>query len=859
MEQRLLSCFPKETDEDSSKLEFEVAVSVLLEYGFSKAIIKRTLKNILRVYAGNDAWPLIKENGYEVVIERLISDDGSRQRKSQRKAEHGLEKERKQHNVEVDPGKAGGLSGANASSSSSLLVTPTFDTENIDIQSHQRILWTKNGSFSLPEWCKAFNVQNKIKQQKVVDLHVLLERSDKGCSVQGHDVNYCASDVLAVKDENSDCIEEVRNVSFSKIKVVKNEDAIHTADLTDEGLVGTLTDKISNGHLQSFKCPEILQNSDYDTGPQQQESDSTILKTPKFADSVHTDHAEACLQQSSPAMPQTQKLADVVPLQHDVNPAALEAKGTKSFQRKISLGKDAKRRKGVFSYQGTFDPVADTQSMPTRTQSIEEKPNNLQSTLYATERLDIARMSACKLTRRRDGGANPMFSRLQKCKQAGAGASLSTNRQESSDLNPSEGGVPAAMDLDAGANTPCVLVRAEETRDQGTRLKESPELPPGCWEPSLHNHRDGETALPDPVSPDSPELPPGFWEHSCADPPVSPELPPGFWEPCGTSQDQTMSSQIESQNPILSEESSPLLPPGFSEPHDDSSQESPRLPPGFCEPSAAERSELSPDLPPGFWEPSGNRKVFASPESTRTKQKKFLAKGLQENWSYKDFVECKDTPSRQVFVANIPEEFDGVEQKLYSLVREVLEGFRSVPISATLPCKIEVRGDHAFVEFCCEAMAGIFIDAYCTNASAFKIDSEQLLAARNIHLMKRDIQLRLAVSKRLTGQFLDPRKTFYLGNVPSEWQNEARLFSHIASLLQGDASSAFISKTLSIYTIPDFSDVYVYFQSNVLAETFFLRCLSDGEHLEEISTSLFVCRNSTFLPRASRVCVLSSE
>ncbi|MCO5585842.1 hypothetical protein L7F22_039775 [Adiantum nelumboides] len=973
------------TDEDSSKLEFEAATSVLLEYGFSKALIKRTLKDILnrndswkkelkmadeaeeialwkaqvaemsavlalpqvkdflktlakgkekgqeqrkehdanvhavtqegepskkpwdedipelsspsyspptsfsyssdssssnsrrrkrgvflkactfnlKVYAGNKAWPLIKENGYEVVLERLISNEGSQKRKSQRKTQHGLDKERKQH--ELVP-SAGGLSGSKIYISSSLLATPSLDIENVDIQAHQQILWTKNGLFPLPNWFKAFDVPIKEKQQKVLHLPVLSERIDKKHAKQAHCVNHCtfdalavkeeciegtgtstvsepevakkhidndyskqgpcvnhyAFDVLAVKDEKSECIEAARSASFCKLEVVKNKVTVNTPVRTNGGLVDSLTKQISNGHSQTFDDLGIMQKADFGTGFQQLGSNSTSLKSPKLTESVHTDHADICLQQSSPSMPPIQKLADIRPSQHDVSPAALEATGTKHYRRKISLGIGGKRRKGVSKFLETLEPVAASQTMPPRTQSTEEKTSNLQSTFYATERLDIARMSACKLTRRRDGGSNPMFSRLQKCKQAGAGESLQSNQQESSDLNASESEVPA-MDVDA---------------EGGTRSKESPELPPGFWEQSVDNHRD------DPVSPCSPELPPGFWNRSCSDPSPSPELPPGFLEPTDS---------------ILPDES-PLLPPGFSEPLDDSSQESPRLPPGFSEPSgkAAQRLDLSPDLPPGFWEPSGTGKIFRSPESATTNQRKTVrGEFKEEKWCPKDFIECKGTPSKEVFIANIPEGFDGIEQKLYSLVREVLEGFRSVPISAILPRKIQVKGDYASVEFCCEAMAGIFVDAYHSNASAFKIDNEQLLAARNIHLMKRDIQLRLAVSGTLKGQLLDPRNAFYLGNVPSEWQNEARLFSHLASLLQGDASSAFITKTLTIYTIPDFSDVYVYFQSNVLAETFFLRCLSDREHLEEISASLFVCRNSAFLPRASRVCVAS--
>ncbi|MCO5568375.1 hypothetical protein L7F22_022074 [Adiantum nelumboides] len=813
---------------------------------------------------------------------------------SQRKTQHGLDKERKQH--ELVP-SAGGLSGSKIYTSSSLLATPSLDIENIDIQAHQQILWTKNGLFPLPNWFKAFHVPIEEKQQKVLHLPVLSERIDKKHAKQAHCVNHCtfdtlavkeecmeetatnsvsepevakkhvdndyskqgpcvnhyAFDVLAVKDEKSECIEAARSASFCKLEVVKNKVTVNTPDRTNEGLVDSLTKEISNGHSQTFDDLEILQKADFGTGFQQLGSNSTSLKSPKLTESVHTDHADTCLQQSSPSMPPIQKLAE----QHDVSPAALEATGTKHYRRKISLGIGGKRRKGVFKYLETLEPVAATQTMPPRTQSTGDKTCNLQSTFYATERLDIARMSACKLTRRRDGGPNPMFSRLQKCKQAGAGESLQTNQQESSDLNASESEVPA-MDVDA---------------EDGTRSKESPELPPGFWEQSVDNHRDGKAAIPGktgeldggsichkdafllvidlfvallhyPVPPSSPELPPGFWNHSCSDPSPSPELPPGFWEPTDS---------------ILPDES-PLLPPGFSEPLDDSSQESPILPPGFSEPSgkSAQRLALSPDLPPGFWEPSGTGKIFRSPESATTKQRKTVrGEFKEEKWCPKDFIECKGTPSKEVFIANIPDEFDGVEQKLYSLVREVLEGFRSVPISAILPRKIQVKGDYAFVEFCCEAMAGIFVDAYHSNAPAFKIDNEQLLAARNIHLMKRDIQLRLAVSGTLKGQLLDPRNAFYLGNVPSEWQNEARLFSHLASLLQGDASGAFITKTLTIYSIPDFSDVYVYFQSNVLAETFFLRCLSDREHLEEISASLLVCRNSTFLPRASRVCIAS--
>lgn len=78
----------------------------------------------------------------------------------------------------------------------------------------------------------------------------------------------------------------------------------------------------------------------------------------------------------------------------------------------------------------TSEPVTSAQTKRPRREPTTHRANNLQSTFEAAERLDIARMSAFKLTRRRDGGPNPMFSRLQKLKQAGAGGSISQNNNQ---------------------------------------------------------------------------------------------------------------------------------------------------------------------------------------------------------------------------------------------------------------------------------------------------------------------------------------------------------------------------------------------------------------------------------------------
>ncbi|KAL7588707.1 hypothetical protein Lser_V15G36792 [Lactuca serriola] len=50
-------------------------------FGFSRQLIRRTVKNLLKVY-GDDGWKLIEEDGYKVVIDFILDEQESEQKQN---------------------------------------------------------------------------------------------------------------------------------------------------------------------------------------------------------------------------------------------------------------------------------------------------------------------------------------------------------------------------------------------------------------------------------------------------------------------------------------------------------------------------------------------------------------------------------------------------------------------------------------------------------------------------------------------------------------------------------------------------------------------------------------------------------
>lgn len=517
-------------------------------------------------------------------------------------------------------------------------------------------------------------------------------------------------------------------------------------------------------------------------------------------------------------------------------------------------------------------------------------------------KFDVARMSASKLTRRRDGCPNPMFSRIQKCKQTVAKKAKPQNNpdieqslmREIRQTEVRETSVSAFQDDGFDSQTACkegsfckgIADVGHDTEEHGCFLPNEREDMDVSLSAQGHSHAEAfevDSELPV-VDASALDIPPGF----CSVPSQhSPDLPPGFWEPVD-------------------------FPPGFSPPSGNRTS---------CEPVAlsSERSVSTKghqgrpaflgSYPP-LWAHFSNsltdaqdmqrahpreQHIHTSPKSTictnpvsypaSPKVSSLITSNIgQQPGSVCGLADTvsnlhaepdqqlmntgnevsqrnrrrKSNPPNQIFIAGIPDGFDGAEEILFGLVNDILQDFEFVPDSARFPCRIQACGDHAYVAFSSEAVAGIFLDAYHANASILNINGEQLIAARSMHLMRLDARLRQAVGIRIKGQVLIPHNIFYLGNVPYNWNNEKKLACHISAMMEEGTAMASSPESISIYTFPGLSDVYVQVASNVLADVFMYRCMRNKDHLEKISPSLVICRNPLFLPKAACVNSLSS-
>eukprot|EP00249_Psilotum_nudum_P014961 c25092_g2_i1 orf=293-1522(+) len=146
--------------DNSEDDEFNNAVQALLEYGFPETVIHRTLRTLLKVYGGESGWPLLKENNYAVVIERILTDQDEKIHKDDK-----LKQKQKPH-VETQflhEGANGternrydeALDSNKADIEDGLVFTDKFPLPNLeepDIYVQQRRLWMGYYDLRLPPW-----------------------------------------------------------------------------------------------------------------------------------------------------------------------------------------------------------------------------------------------------------------------------------------------------------------------------------------------------------------------------------------------------------------------------------------------------------------------------------------------------------------------------------------------------------------------------------------------------------------------------------------------------------------------------------------------------------------------------------
>ncbi|KAH7440613.1 hypothetical protein KP509_03G001700 [Ceratopteris richardii] len=373
---------------DSSRHEFEAAVSALLDYGFSEVLIRHTLKDILKVYAGDDAWPLIKENGYEVLLDRLLSNDLSQEDQCQKVLDQ-------KENVHVHTNsveETHRFTEAGLGSSIPSAVKSSVGLEPADIHTHQWNSWTRHGSFPVPAWLRTSSVSNIKAQQKYLDFHELLDRVNNDSINQGQSVNDSTIDdvdVAGVSDVGLRCTEEIRPPEcLSSFKLYHKE-----------------IDEIAGSGKKDPRAPN-----------------PGLSRNQSIEKSNSRNYAQTYAQQFD------------VSVNH------------------------AERGKEVLLCKERFQPATTHHAGPFA------KRTTVLHRSHMNEELDVARMSACKLSRRRDGGLNPMFSRLQMRKLAVANSGQQIKHNDS-DLNEDESGSRAIHRI---PGPPRLTVRIETRKNLST-------------------------------------------------------------------------------------------------------------------------------------------------------------------------------------------------------------------------------------------------------------------------------------------------------------------------------------------------------------------------------------------------------
>nr|DAD26675.1 TPA_asm: hypothetical protein HUJ06_028143 [Nelumbo nucifera] len=65
---------PRRRNKKVGLKRMDAAVDALFQMGFSKSLVRNTVKNLLKVYGGDDGWPFIEEGSYKLVLDTILEE-----------------------------------------------------------------------------------------------------------------------------------------------------------------------------------------------------------------------------------------------------------------------------------------------------------------------------------------------------------------------------------------------------------------------------------------------------------------------------------------------------------------------------------------------------------------------------------------------------------------------------------------------------------------------------------------------------------------------------------------------------------------------------------------------------------------